>query len=108
VKRHRVVWSNAARGDVMTIVDFIAADSGINADKALERLEARARSLDHSPERGRIVPELRWHGILGFKELQEPPWRIVYHHSDGAVIIVGVFDGRRHLADVLIDRVASG
>lgn len=107
MKRQRVIWSDAARSDVMAIVDFIATDSSVNADKVLERLEARARSLDLFPERGRIVPELRWYGVVAFKELMESPWRIVYHHGDDAVIIVGVFDGRRHLADVLIDRVAT-
>ena len=105
MKRPKVVWSDAARGDVMAIVDFIAADSSLNADGVLARLEERARSLDRFPERGRIVPELRWHGIMDFKELLEPPWRIVYHHWANEVVIVGVFDGRRELADALLDRL---
>jgi toxin ParE1/3/4 len=91
----------------MAIVDFIAADDRRHAASVLERLEVRARSLDSFPDRGRIVPELRWQGILGFREVLERPWRIVYHQSEQALIIVGVFDGRRELTDVLIDRLNS-
>lgn len=105
MKPWTVVYGDGARGDILAIVDFIARDSEINADKVLDRLEARIRTLQSLPERGRVVPELHWHGITTVHEIFERPWRILYqlrdHHE---VLVVAVYDGRRQLHDLLMER----
>ncbi len=100
-----VKWIASARQDVLEIVDYIASDAPINAAKILERLEARAASLNRFPERGRVTPELRHLGISSIKELIENPWRIVYEYSGSEVLIVGVFDSRRDLQSMLLERL---
>jgi plasmid stabilization system protein ParE len=102
--RRTVIWSEPARQDVMAIVDYIAADAPLNAEKSLDRLEARAATRDLLPDRGRVVPELQAEGITTIRELIERPWRILYEFDGKAVTIVGVFDGRRQLATVLMER----
>jgi toxin ParE1/3/4 len=102
--KRTVVWSEPARLDVLSIVDYIAADSPVNAEKVLDRLEARAATLDQFPERGRVVPELQTEGITTIRELIERPWRIVYEYDGHDVTIIGIFDGRRHLQSVLMER----
>jgi plasmid stabilization system protein ParE len=104
VKRHAVVWAAMARADLEEIASFIADDSPINALRVVERLERRALTLTTMPTRGRIVPELRWHGIVTFLEMIERPWRVVYRIDDATVYVVAVLDGRRNLEDLLLAR----
>ncbi len=104
MKKHPVVWSDPARLDVLSIVDYIASDSPLDAERVLDRLEARAATLNQSPECGRVVPELKWEGITTIRELIERPWRIVYEFDNKTVTIIGVFDSRRHLQTILMER----
>ena len=104
MKRWTIVYSDGAAGDILGIADFFARDSVINADKVLDRLESRIGTLTTLPERGRVVPELQWHGISNTREILERPWRVLYQIMGREVIIVAVYDGRRHLNDVLMER----
>ena len=38
------------------------------------------------------------------REVFEKPWRILYQITGGAVLIVAVYDGRRQVNDVLLER----
>lgn len=102
-----VTWTAAAREDVLEIIDYIATHSPMNAEKILDRLEERAASLDQFPGRGRVSPEVRHLGITSIRELIDKPWRIVYEYSgkEREVLIVGVFDARRDLQSVLLERL---
>ncbi len=104
MKRYPVDWAITARDDLEAIAEFIAQDSMINALKVVERIEARALTLCTLPTRGRIVPELRWHGVMAFQELLERPWRLIYRIEPHRVVVVSVLDGRRSLEDLLLDR----
>jgi plasmid stabilization system protein ParE len=104
MKRWKVTYGDGAKDDILAITDFISHDSTINADKVLDQLEDRIRTLDRLPERGRIVPELQWHGINTIREIFEKPWRILYQITDVNVLVVAVYDGRRQLNDVLMER----
>lgn len=104
MKRWTVVYGEGAKDDILAITDYIARDSSLNADKVLDRLQARIHTLQLLPERGRVVPELQWHGITTVREILERPWRILYQLKDREVLIVAVYDGRRHLNDVLMER----
>ena len=59
------------------------------------------------PERGRIVPELRDQGILQYRELIIPPWRILYRISEKRVYVLSVFDSRRNIEDILLKRLTN-
>ena len=104
MKRRTIIYGDGAEGDILGITDFIARDSAINAMKALERLEHRIGTLATLPERGRVVPELHWHGISSVREIFEKPWRILYQIKAKELVIVAVYDGRRQLSDVLMER----
>jgi toxin ParE1/3/4 len=104
MKRWKIIYSEGARNDIIGIADYIAGDSAINAGKALDRLEQSMHSLTTLPERGRVVPELRWHGIFSVREVFEKPWRILYQLKANTVVIVAVYDGRRQVNDVLLER----
>ena len=104
MKRYAVTWAITARDDLEEIAAYIAVDSPINALKVVERIEVRAQTLTTLPMRGRIVPELHWHGVVTFQELVERPWRLIYRIDGSTVYVVGVLDGRRQLEDLLLAR----
>lgn len=108
MKRFRVLWTEVARDDLHRIVDFIAAEAPLNAEKVADRLEALANSLESFPGRGRVVPELARHGLVEWLEVGSPPWRLVYRVQKRTVYVVALVDGRRRLEDLLFERLVQG
>ena len=83
----------------------MAIDSEANAIRLLERIEGRASSLESSPMRGRVVPELAHFGMRTWRELVVRPYRLVYRVEGDTVTVLAVFDARRDLEDVLLERL---
>lgn len=61
-------------------------------------------TLSRSPSRARVVPELRELGIREYRELILSPYRVPFRIAGRVVAILGVFDGRRELAELLLKR----
>ena len=106
-KKYDVVWSNVAENDLRNIVEYIADDSPPDALKVFKRIKQKASSLYTLPERGRIVPELRDQGILQYRELVIPPWRILYRVSEKSILVLSVLDSRRNIEDILLKRLTN-
>ncbi|MBK5930808.1 type II toxin-antitoxin system RelE/ParE family toxin [Halochromatium salexigens] len=100
-----VRWTRTAQRDLNAIVSWIAEDTIGNALDVLDRLQARADTLLDNPERGRVVPELRSADVYHYRELIERPWRLVYRIEGNLVLVMAVFDGRRDLHSVLLERL---
>ncbi|HMP89471.1 MAG TPA: type II toxin-antitoxin system RelE/ParE family toxin [Kiritimatiellia bacterium] len=103
-KTYSVEFARIAEQDLIAIVETIAVDDPIAAGRVLEKMEACGESLENFPERGRVVPELEAIGLMTHRELIVSPWRIIYRIAARTVYVVAVFDGRRNLEDVLLDR----
>ena len=101
----RVQWAEAAVRDLEELMGYIAADSPLNAERVLDKLERRAGTLESSPARGRVVPELAHFGIRSWRELIVKPYRIIYRIDEGTVNVLAVLDGRRELQDLLLERL---
>ncbi len=99
-----VQWTQTAADDLEAIIDYIADESIASAVRVFQKIRARAQRLSAFPQRGRIVPELRAHGILTYRELVQRPWRILYRVDAETVYVLGVIDGRRNVEDILLDR----
>ena len=93
--------------DFERLAAFGVDESPVRAEAILMRLAAAGASLERFPQRGRIPPELRSVGDKTWREIQELPWRIVYRILAGRVEIHGVLDGRRDLADLLLQRLLA-
>ncbi len=106
-KKYEVVWSNVAENDLKNIIEYIAADSPSNALKIFRRIKQKASSLYTFPGKGRIVPELRDQGILQYRELIIPPWRILYRISEKIVWVLSVLDSRQNIEDILLKRLIN-
>ncbi len=101
----RVRWTETARRDLNTIVNYIAEHSVENALGVLDRLRERAESLKDAAGRGRVVPELKALDVYQYHELIERPWRIVYRIEADQVLVMAVLDGRRDLRSLLLERL---
>ena len=94
-----------AIADVEGIVDHVAIhDSLVAAEKLYSKLEASIDSLVASPRRGRVVPELRTEGLEMYRELLVSKYRILFRVRARDVVLLGILDGRRDLAELLIQR----
>ena len=94
-----------AIADVEGIVDYVAVhDSLAAAEKLYEKLETSIDSLVASPRRGRVVPELRAEGLEMYRELVVSKYRVLFRVRGRDVVFLGVLDGRRDLAELLIQR----
>ena len=102
--KFRVKWSRAASTDLLNIIDYISEDSTNAAINIFEKIRSKSETLNHTPERGRIVPELKEYGIFSYHELIVKPWRIIYRISDNKIYILAVIDSRRNIEDILIER----
>ncbi len=47
--------------------------------------------------------ELRYYGILIYRELSSRPWRIIYRVEQNTVWVLAVIDGRMNVEDILLD-----
>jgi toxin ParE1/3/4 len=101
----RVQWAEAAVRDLEELMSYIAADSPLNAERILDKLEKRAQTLESTPVRGRVVPELAHFGIRNWRELIVKPYRIIYRIDEDTVNVLAVLDGRRDLQDLLLERL---
>ena len=104
-KNYDVIWANVAENDLKNIIEYIAVNSPSNALKIFENIKQKTSTLNSFPDRGRIVPELRDHGILQYRELVISPWRILYRLSDKYVYVLSVLDSRQNIEDILLNRL---
>lgn len=88
----RVEWTGPAVEDLREIKDYIARDSAIYADAAIERIILAAEDLARFPKRGRIVPEVR-DPLL--REIIVRAYRVIYRIKKGRVQILTVIHGAR-------------
>ncbi len=101
----KLQWARAATGDLIRIGRYIGADDPDAAHSTLDRIEGAVETLETFPKRGRVVPELARLGLSRYRELVVTPYRVVYRCDDDYVLVVGVFDSRRDLADLLLERL---
>ena len=104
-RKFEVVWANGAEEDLFCTISFIADDSVVNAERIFKKIHVAATTLISTPPRGRVVPELSGQGILQYRELIVPPWRIVYRIAEKTVYVVAVLDSRRDITDLLFRRL---
>ncbi len=100
----KIEWSRAASTDLINIIDYISEDSSTAAISIFEKIRSKCETLNQSPERGRVVPELKEYGISSYHEIIVKPWRIIYKISEKKIYVLAVIDSRRNIEDILIER----
>ncbi len=105
--RYEVIWSLVAENDLKNIIEYVAEYSHVNALNVFKKIRQKASSLYNLPERGRIIPELRGHGILQYRELIISPWRVIYRISERNVYVLSILDSRQNIEDILLKRLIN-
>lgn len=88
----KILWTENAIQDLLSIKAFIAQDSIDRAEEWIAELYTAGESLSHLSGRGRIVPEFSQE-IL--RELLIENYRLVYRVNSTTVEIITVFEGHR-------------
>ena len=104
-KDYKVLWADTAEEDLKSIIEYIYVDSPSAARDSLRKIKTKASNLCSFPQRGRVVPELKEHGIFQYRELIIPPWRMIYRISEEQVYVLSFIDSRRNVEDVLLERL---
>ncbi len=104
-KKYEVIWASVANADLVEIIQYIRTDNPLAAADNLIKIKNKVSDLTLFPQKGRIAPELKQQGILQYRELIIPPWRVIYRVSERHVYVVSVIDARRNIEDILLDRL---
>jgi toxin ParE1/3/4 len=105
--KHEIIWTDVAENDLREIISYISIDSHQKALTILKNIKKSASNLYTLPERGRIVPELQAQGILQYRELIIPPWRLLYRIDERKIYVLSVIDSRRNVEDILLSRLVG-
>jgi addiction module RelE/StbE family toxin len=87
-----VIWSKPAKQDLKQIFEYIARDSRFYAKKVVNNIVEKSISLDLSPRRGRVVPEINDPDI---REIFIYSYRLMYQITPDNIYILGVIQGKR-------------
>ena len=104
---YKVIWTNVAESDLKDIIEYITIDSPQNALRILKNFKQKTSELYTLPERNRIVPELQDQGILQYREMIIPPWRLIYRIAERKVYVLSLIDSRRNVEDILLKRLIT-
>jgi len=88
------VWSPTAVERASEIVDYIALDKPLAAEKWIQTVFSKVDQLRFSPEMGRIIPEIN---DPLFRELIYGNYRIIYHIGTKQVSILTIRHGKQIL-----------
>ena len=92
-ERCRIEFAHSARDDLRDITEWYAAQQVPEVGTRLvTEIIARVEQLAIFPDSGRIVPEFETPWL---REVQRPPFRIVYRRDEGFVTIVRVWRSER-------------
>ncbi len=104
-KNIKVSWAKVAEEDLKSIIEYIYVNNPSAARDNLNKIKTKVSDLCFFPKRGRVVPELKDHGIIQYRELIIPPWRVIYRVSKEQVYVLSVIDSRRNVEDILLQRL---
>ena len=91
----RLIWTDPALDDLDEIAAWIAFENPSAAAVLVERVLASVERLPRLPASGRWVPELLPTKL--YREVIEPPCRILYRRERSLILIVHVVREERHL-----------
>jgi toxin ParE1/3/4 len=96
-----ILWTETALRTARDIIEYVAEDSFVQAEKLHERLMDAPDILIHTPRIGRRVPEFKRDD---FRELLTVrPYRIMYQVDGDVCRIIAVVHGKRDLQKAMTE-----
>jgi toxin ParE1/3/4 len=90
----KIIWTEPALNDLREIIEYIAKDSAVYAERTGVRVVEAPRQLEQFPLSGRIVPEFKESNI---RELIYGSYRIIYLFQTDICYIVAVVHASRDI-----------
>ena len=89
----RVEFAQAAHSDLRDIMDWYASqDVPEVGNRLVNEIIDRVRQLEMFPDSGKVVPEF---DTAWLRELEHPPFRIIYRRDEASVSVVRVWRSER-------------
>lgn len=105
----RVLVTDDARLDLEDICHYVADhDSIAQAERIADRILSLANTLAEFPDRGSRPRELVALGLTQYRQLIQPPWRVIYSIEDGDIVVHLIADSRRDMGSLLEQRLLGG
>ena len=89
-----VIWTEPALNDLEAIADYIALDNPAAASDLVRQIFKHVDQLVNHPDSGSKPRELRGRR---YRQIVEPPVRVMYRYDDNIVYILYVMRGERRL-----------
>ena len=89
-----IVWSEPALADLDAIADYIALENPVAASELIKRVFGHIEQLVDHPESGSRPQEL---GKSRYRQIVEPPCRVLYRYDGHKVFILHVMRSERLL-----------
>ena len=94
-----IVWAEPALSDLDAIADYIALENPVAAAQLVARVLGHVDQLSEHPRSGSILPELPgWR----YRQISEPPCRVIYRQEQNRVLILHVARSERLLRPELL------
>ncbi len=94
-----VIWTEPALSDLEAIADYIALDNPAAARALVQRVVEHVDQFTDHPLSGAKLPEFEgWR----YRQIIEPPCRVIYRHEKARVHILHVVRGERLLDQALV------
>ena len=98
-ERVSVKFAQSAQDDLRDMMGWYASQDVPEAGKRLaQEVIDRVRQLEAFPDSGRVVPEF---DTAWLRELEHPPFRIVYRCDEGLVTVVRIWRSERLMDETL-------
>jgi toxin ParE1/3/4 len=102
--RYDILITAEALADIQAIQDYLrSAGADAVARDFLDRIVARVAPLETFPFRGSVPKEFADLGVMDFRQIVMPPYRIIYEVIGARVEIMLVTDGRRDMHSLIRD-----
>jgi plasmid stabilization system protein ParE len=89
-----IIWTEPALNDLDAIADYIALDKPDAARELVRHVFAHVEQLIDHPDSGSKPPELPG---SRYRQIVEPPCRVIYRKNGGIIYILYVMRGERQL-----------
>jgi len=104
--KYQVFILKDAEQDILELYKYVTRNDSLSkADRLIEKLEEKCRSLSEYANRGHIPPELDRVSVYSYLEILYKPYRVIYQIIDKKVFVHCILDGRRDLTNLLHQRL---
>ena len=96
-----VIWTEPALSDLDAIADYIALENAVAAKELVQRVFEHTDHLEAHPKIGSKLPEYKsWR----YRQIVEPPCRIIYRQEKNTVFVIHVMRSEQLLKRKMLRR----